>query len=189
VALPAGLVSIRWLSDESINGAGWQFDLYQDGATAQLQLEPSEVQGSAFEVVPSYGRNELASAAVRVNVTDYDAEMPPSPAFVPEAISFVVANESAGHISGTATVRPALMLVADAVDFYQLCVAIVPGHRNETCWSNPVDSNNLSKPVLFDIPATPIPAGSLQFTARAGNAYGLGGSYALLDFATVGSKA
>jgi len=181
LTLPNGIVSIRWVSDESINGAGWQLDLYQEGAAAQLEVETIQVQGPAFEIVPAYGRNELPGAAVFVNVTDYDTKMPPSPAFAPEAIFLAAMNESSGSLSGTVDVTPAEAMVAGAAEFYSLCLVDVTGRANDICWTTPVDEGNLSMLVTFDIPETPLPEGSLQLQARVGNHNGLGDGFASLD--------
>jgi len=70
VELPEGDVVIEWSSDEFETASGWSFQLRQDGATAELDVDATEILGSGFEVVPAYGANELTSRAIVVDITD-----------------------------------------------------------------------------------------------------------------------
>jgi len=63
-----GRSSIVWTSDESIPGNGWSFQIRQEGSMAELKVEATKVLGSGFEVVPAYGKNELVSDAIVVEI-------------------------------------------------------------------------------------------------------------------------
>lgn len=68
--LGEGRKSIQWTSDESIPAGGWTFHLRQEGAVAELKLEATAVMGSGFLVVPAYGKHELTSDAIFVEILD-----------------------------------------------------------------------------------------------------------------------
>jgi len=103
--IPAGPLSIDWLSDDSITASGWSFDLLQTGATAEFQLEATAPQGRGLEVVPAYGASELPQG-VFVEVVDFDDSMPPSPGLAPASIHFADTDSAAEVVAGAAEEVP-----------------------------------------------------------------------------------
>jgi len=181
VQLPEGLTTITWFSDYSVTATGWTFDLFQSrgDSTAEFQLNATRVVGPGLEVVAAYGNTELPEG-VFGGVTDYHSNMPPSPAFAPEAIVFTDQDNATGVIAGAAEVKPVLGAATEGrVTYYKLELANVIGEPVGDLGR--VDANG-DDPLHFLIPPTLLPAGVVQLLARAGNHVGLGAGGSLFRF-------
>mmetsp|Transcript_32854 Transcript_32854/g.94378 ORF Transcript_32854/g.94378 Transcript_32854/m.94378 type:complete len:1249 (+) Transcript_32854:47-3793(+) len=77
--LPAGQITIKWLSDESYGATGWTFELRQEGRRTELRVEAGRPGGRGVEVVPAYGRTELPQRGLYARVQDDDGEQSAPP--------------------------------------------------------------------------------------------------------------
>jgi len=121
-------------------------------------------------VVPAFGRQELASEAVYVEVADCHGRSPPSPAFAPKALHF--RRYATGALAGVVEVEPAPGAAAkSAVTFYRLDFAdaagklLGEGHLFDTTGTSAV---------RISLSRGELPVGATQLIVRAGNAAGLG---------------
>jgi len=181
VDLPAGPLTIQWMSDESLPGNGWSFELFQTGSTAEFELDTSAWQGPGIDVLSAYGKNELVGAAMFAEVVDYTSQMPVSSAFVPQAISLSGTGVSSNSIHGTALITPAPDAADGNIGFYQVCLANSGGHCVSEQWSKNASESNASAMLEVTIPPTSVPDGATKLIARAGNEHGLSYGFASAD--------
>lgn len=178
LALPEGPAKITWSSDTSVTGRGWSFELHQNGSAVDFEVRSTALQGNGFEVVPAYGTTEMPEGIV-VAVEDYTTSMPPSPAYTPLDLEFIDLDMEAGEVAGSALFRTAEGADDGGVTYYNVGFGDAAGNPVGASWTSAAPpSANSNSWLNVTIPLTSVPLGAVTLRACAGNAHGLGNSFA-----------